>query len=96
MNNECINTEPKATLELTYSELCHLQNDVISYIYHIKEIVFGDDWSFGCRLSKEEIDLLDNDKIKQLNDYGYYSRLRLKEKLDRFEKEHFSSVEASK
>lgn len=93
MNNECVYTEPKATLELTYSELCHLQNDNISYIYNIKKIVFGDAWSYGCHLSEEELELLDNNKKQQLITYGYYSRLRLKEKLDRFEKEHFGFSE---
>lgn len=78
-----------AKLELDKYELHHLQNDVISYIYEIKKIVFGNKWSFGCKLSDEEKSLLTEEKEKQLRTYGYYSRLELKEKLDKFEYDKF-------
>ena len=83
------------TVELTHSELMHLQNDLISYIWEIKEQVFGDAWSFGCNLSDKEKSLLDEEKEEKLKSYGYYSRLDLKNKLDRIEKENFSTLECS-
>ncbi len=77
------------TIELTKEELYHLQNDLISYIWNIKKRVFGDAWSFGCRLSEEEKALLTSEKEQELKESGYYSRLELKSKLDKIEEENF-------
>ena len=79
----------KVTVELSRKELNHLQNDVIHNIYDIKKSVFGDSWSFGCELSKEELELLNDDMQRKLFSYGYYSRLELKRKLDAIENKSF-------
>lgn len=81
--------EKTAKLELNKKELYHLQNDLISQIYDIKKAAFGDDYDMGCKLSDREKSLLTKEKETLLKSYGYYSRLELKEKLDKFEEDNF-------
>ena len=81
-----------AKIVLTLSELRHLQNDVIYSIYHIKKTIFGGDYSLETWLSKEETKQLTKEKEQLLKDYGYYSRLELKEKLGKFERENFEEI----
>lgn len=78
-------------LELTRDELRHLQNDTITYIWKIKEIVFGDEWNFGRNI--DEVDQLTPEQEEELRTFGYYSRVALLNKLDAFEKEYFSQSE---
>ena len=78
-----------ARLELNKKELLHVQNDLIHNIYDIKKSVFGEEWWLGCVLSEAEKKLLTKEKEEQLRSYGYYSRLELKEKLDKFEEDNF-------
>ncbi len=80
-----------AVLELTKDELYHLQNDTITYIWKIKERVFGDSWNFGIYIT--EVDKLTEEQKKELEESGYYSRLALLEKLDAFERKYFQSCD---
>jgi len=77
----------KINVKLTKEELSHLINDTISYIWHIKEIVFGDKWNFGTDIT--EVETLSEEQKQKLKMFGYYSRKELLDKLKRIEKENF-------
>ena len=78
-------------IELTLPELRHLQNDLISYIWKIKKIVFGDKWNFGTDIT--EVDQLTPKQEQKLKELGYYSRVELLNKLNAFEKIYFPGCE---
>ena len=82
--------EKTVKVELTKAELAHLINDVISYIWNIKEQVFGDDWNFGTDIT--EVEELTPDQEKDLRSSGYYSRKELLDKLKKIEREAFGNV----
>ena len=91
---EQFNANKVVKLELNKKELYHLQNDIITQIYLIKKSVFGIDYDMGCKLSNKEKSLLTEEKEKMLKIYGYYSRLELKEKLDKFENDNFAEIQS--
>ena len=74
-------------IELNKAELSHLINDLISYIWKIKERVFGDDWNFGTDIT--EVEQLTSEQEEKLKSFGYYSRKSLLDKLKRIEQENF-------
>ncbi len=74
-------------IELNKAELSHLINDLISYIWKIKERVFGDDWNFGTDIT--EVEQLTSEQEEELKSFGYYSRKALLDKLKRIEQENF-------
>jgi hypothetical protein len=75
------------SVELTKEELFHLENDLISYIWHIKESVFGD-YNFGTNI--DEVDQITPEQEDRLRAYGYYSRKALLDRLKQIEKDNFS------
>lgn len=77
-------------VELSKNELSHLINDTISYIYHIKENVFGDNWNLGTDIS--EVEVLTEEQKESLTMYGYYSRKKLYDKLRKIEKDNFPEL----
>jgi len=77
-------------VELNKDELDHLINDLISYIWKIKERAFGDDWNFGTDIS--EVEQLTPEQEKELRESGYYSRKALLDKLKQIEKENFPDI----
>lgn len=83
--------EKTVNVELNHAELIHLQNDLISYIWKIKERVFGDAWNFGRNIT--EVEKLTPEQEEELRSSGYYSRLALLNKLDEIEKANFSTCE---
>ena len=76
-----------AKIELTESELCHLINDTIAYIYQIKQSIFGH-YNFGTKIS--EVKKPSPEQEKKLQEYGYYSRKELLDRLKKLERENFS------
>lgn len=77
-------------IKLTKEELLHLINDTISYIYGIKQKVFGDNWNFGAKIS--EVEVLTEQQQKDLILYGYYSRKELLDKLEKIAKDNFPEL----
>lgn len=76
-------------VELNEKELTHLINDTISYIYRIKENVFGDS-NFGTDIS--EVDVLTTEQKEKLTLYGYYSRKELLDKLQEIRNKEFPEL----
>jgi len=82
--------EKTVTVELTKAELIHLENDLISYIWQIKERAFGDIWNFGTDIT--EVEKLTPEQEEELKSSGYYSRKALLDRLKKIEKENFPDV----
>ena len=72
--------EKSVNIEINRSELLHLENGLISDIWHIKDVVLGKERStYGTDLKNEE-PITEEEKSK-LEMYGYYSRKKLLDRL---------------
>lgn len=81
-------SESTVSVTLTASELRHLINDTIAYIWDIKDKVFGKERStFGTDLSGEQP--VTEEELALLTQYGYFTRKQLLDRLKKIEAEAF-------
>ena len=81
-------SQPTVSVTLTASELTHLINDVIAYIWDIKDKVLGKERStFGTDLTNEQP--ITEEELSRLEQYGYFTRKQLLDRLKQIEAEAF-------
>ena len=73
---------------LTKKELSHCINDIISYKNDLLGKVVG-----TCDITQQEICNLPQDKLEDLQLYGYFTRMELLNKLQMLERIYFPSYE---
>ena len=80
--------EKSVNIEINRCELLHLENGLISDIWHIKDVVLGKERStFGTDLKNEEP--ITEEEKGLLTQYGYYSRKKLLDRLKEIEAKEF-------
>ena len=83
-----IKKEKSVSIEINREELLHLENGLISNIWHIKDVVLGKERStFETDLKNEEP--ITEEEKSELEMYGYYSRKKLLDRLKEIEAKEF-------